>query len=109
MRLLIQRVTTAKVTVGGEVVGEIDAGLMILLGIGKGDTETMLSAMAKKVTELRIFSDENDKMNRSIIDTGGSCLVVSQFTLYADCTGGRRPFFGNAEAPERANQLCEMF
>lgn len=109
MRVVVQRVAWAKVTVAGEVVGRIDAGLLALVGIGKGDDEATARAMAKKVVELRIFPDEADKMNSSLVDVGGGCLVVSQFTLYADTQRGRRPFFGDAEAPERASALCDVF
>jgi D-tyrosyl-tRNA(Tyr) deacylase len=109
MRAVIQRVKWAKVTVGGEVVGEIERGLVVLLGVGKGDTAETADAMAKKVVQLRIFADAEDKMNLSLLDVGGACLVISQFTLYADTTRGRRPYFGDAEAPDAASVLCEHF
>ncbi len=109
MRAVIQRVKWAKVTVAGEVVGAIDRGLLVLLGVGKGDTPELGDALAKKIAQLRIFSDAEDKMNLSLLEVGGACLVVSQFTLYADTTRGRRPFFGEAEAPEPAKALCERF
>lgn len=109
MRALLQRVSRAEVRVAGESVGAIDGGLVVLLGVGKGDGEADSAALAKKVAELRIFADADDKMNLSVQDVGGAVLVVSQFTLHADVRKGRRPYFGNAEAPERANALCEHF
>ncbi len=109
MRAVVQRVSSARVRVGERVTGEIGAGLLVLLGIGKGDDEKLADALAKKIAEMRIFADESGKMNRSLVDIGGGCLVVSQFTLYADTSRGRRPFFGDAEAPERATQLCDYF
>lgn len=109
MRALIQRVTKARVTVGDEEVGAIGRGLVVLLGAGRGDEPTVAEKLARKTVELRIFADEADKMNRSLLETGGECLVVSQFTLYADCTRGRRPYFGDAEEPARAQALCQDF
>ncbi len=109
MRALLQRVSRAEVHVEGENVGRIDRGLLVLLGVGKGDSERDSVSLAKKVAELRIFADSDDKMNLSVEDIGGQVLVVSQFTLHADVRKGRRPFFGNAEGPERANALCEHF
>jgi D-tyrosyl-tRNA(Tyr) deacylase len=109
MRLVLQRVRRASVTVGEEVVGKIEQGLLALVGIKKGDDEATVRAMAKKAAELRIFSDAQDKMNLSLLDVSGKCLAVSQFTLFADTTRGRRPFFGEAESPERAAALCELF
>lgn len=109
MRALLQRVQKARVVVQQQTVGEINKGLLVFLGVGKGDSEATCAAMAKKVVELRIFSDTNDKMNLALGDVQGGCLVVSQFTLYADTTRGRRPFFGEAEAPERAAALCDVF
>jgi D-tyrosyl-tRNA(Tyr) deacylase len=109
MRTILQRVRFAKVTVDDRVVGEIGPGLLLLLGVGKGDDTRTAEALAAKVANLRIFTDAQGKMNRSLLDTAGGCLVVSQFTLYADCTQGRRPFFGNAEAPEPAAALCTHF
>jgi D-tyrosyl-tRNA(Tyr) deacylase len=109
MRAIVQRVTSARVRVGGEVVGEIGQGLLVLLGVGKGDTAEMGAALARKIALLRIFADADDKMNLSLLDVGGAALVVSQFTLYADTTRGRRPFFGDAEAPELARALCDAF
>ncbi|MBN1959578.1 MAG: D-tyrosyl-tRNA(Tyr) deacylase [Deltaproteobacteria bacterium] len=109
MRALIQRVKWAKVLVEHTIVGEIKHGLLILLGIKKGDSESETTALAKKISEIRIFADANDLMNLSVFDVGGSCLVVSQFTLYADTKRGRRPFFKEAEMPNVASQLCEQF
>ena len=109
MRALLQRVRWAKVSVDAEVVGACGPGLLILLGVGKGDDEALCAALAKKSADLRIFADADGKMNKSLLDVRGQALVVSQFTLYADCTEGRRPFFGNAEAPERAKVLCERY
>ena len=109
MRAVIQRVSWARVAVGESVVGEIGPGLLILLGVGQGDDESVAHVLAKKISRLRIFEDEAGKMNRSLLDVGGGCLVVSQFTLFADCRKGRRPFFGGAEVPERAAELCDAF
>lgn len=109
MRAVVQRVSRAKVTVGGEVTGEIGAGLMILLGLGREDSSATASALAEKAANLRIFADENEKMNRSLLDVKGSALVVSQFTLYGDASAGRRPSFVAAAPPELANALYEEF
>ena len=109
MRAVVQRVSRAKVTVGTEVTGEIGAGLMILLGVGREDAAAVASALAEKVANLRIFEDENEKMNRSLLDVQGSALVVSQFTLYGDARGGRRPGFIAAAPPELAKALYEEF
>lgn len=109
MRVVIQRVRWAKVTVDGRVVGEIESGLAVLLGVGRGDGDDEVALLSRKLVDLRIFSDENDKMNRSLLDVGGGCLVVSQFTLYADVRRGRRPFFGDAEDPARAREVCDAF
>lgn len=109
MRVVVQRVRSGKVTVDGEVVGSVGLGFVALVGIAKGDSEAAVDAMAQKVALLRVFSDDAGKMNRSLIDVGGACLVVSQFTLIADTTRGRRPFFGEAEAPERARAMCDRF
>lgn len=109
MRAVVQRVSRAKVTVGGELSGEIGAGLMILLGVGREDTAATAIALAEKTANLRIFEDENEKMNRSLLDVGGSALVVSQFTLYGDARGGRRPSFITAAPPELANALYKEF
>ncbi|SRR5258706_2397628 len=109
MRAVVQRVSRAKVTVGTEVTGEIGAGLMILLGVGREDTAAVASALAEKVAHLRICEDENEKMNRSLLEVQGSALVVSQFTLYGDARGGRRPGFIAAAPPELAKALYEEF
>ncbi len=109
MRAVIQRVQSASVQVDGELVSEIGAGLLIFLGIAHDDTETELEYIANKVANLRIFEDADGKMNCSLLDTGGSALVVSQFTLYGDCRKGRRPSFIDAARPEVANALYEQF
>jgi D-aminoacyl-tRNA deacylase len=109
MRAVVQRVSRARVTVGRELSGEIGAGLMILLGVGREDTAATAIALAKKAADLRIFEDENEKMNRSLLDVKGSALVVSQFTLYGDARGGRRPSFISAAPPEQAKALYEEF
>jgi D-tyrosyl-tRNA(Tyr) deacylase len=109
MRAVVQRVSRARVTVEGRVSGEIGAGLMILLGVGKEDTSAAASAMAEKVANLRIFEDAAGKMNLSLLETKGSALVVSQFTLYGDARGQRRPSFISAAAPELAKKLYEEF
>lgn len=109
MRAVIQRVTSASVTVGGELVSEIGEGLLIFLGIAHDDTEAELDYIANKVINLRIFEDSEGKMNRSLLETGGAALVVSQFTLYGDCRKGRRPSFIDAARPEQAKALYEQF
>lgn len=109
MRAVIQRVAHASVTVEEKVIGAIDEGFLILLGVGQEDTAEEVPLLAEKIANLRVFCDENDKMNLSLLDVGGSALVVSNFTLYADCRKGRRPSFANAAAPEMANQLYESF
>ena len=109
MRAVVQRVTNADVKIDGRVSGKIDNGLLVLLGVGNGDTEEDMKYIADKIIKLRIFSDENDKMNLSLEDVGGSMLVISQFTLYGDCSHGRRPYFGNAMEPVSANELYEKF
>jgi D-aminoacyl-tRNA deacylase len=109
MRAVVQRVSRAKVTVAGEVSGEIGAGLMILLGVGKEDSAVVAGALAEKAANLRIFEDENEKMNLSLLDVKGAALVVSQFTLYGDARGGRRPSFIAAATPELAKALYEEF
>ena len=109
MRAVVQRVTNADVKIGGRVNGKIDDGLLVLLGVGNGDTEEDMKYIADKIIKLRIFSDENDKMNLSLEDVGGSMLVISQFTLYGDCSHGRRPYFGNAMEPVSANEMYEKF
>ena len=109
MRAVVQRVTNADVKIDGRVNGKIDDGLLVLLGVGNGDTEEDMKYIADKIIKLRIFSDENDKMNLSLEDVGGSMLVISQFTLYGDCSHGRRPYFGNAMEPVNANEMYEKF
>ena len=109
MRAVVQRVTDADVKIDGRVNGKIDDGLLVLLGVGNGDTEEDMKYIADKIIKLRIFSDENDKMNLSLEDVGGSMLVISQFTLYGDCSHGRRPYFGNAMEPVTANEMYEKF
>ena len=109
MRAVVQRVTNADVKIDGRVNGKIDDGLLVLLGVGNGDTEEDMKYIADKIIKLRIFSDENDKMNLSLEDVGGSMLVISQFTLYGDCSHGRRPYFGNAMETVSANEMYEKF
>ena len=109
MRALIQRVTGAKVSVDGKPVASIGGGLVILLGIGQGDTEDQAKFLAEKIACLRIFQDAAGKFNRSILDVGGAALVVSQFTLFADTRKGRRPSFSEAAPPEIAAPLVERF
>ncbi|MGC1491109.1 MAG: D-aminoacyl-tRNA deacylase, partial [Candidatus Acidiferrum sp.] len=109
MRAVVQRVSRARVTVEGRVAGEIGAGLMVLLGVGREDTSTVAASMAEKVANLRIFEDEQGKMNRSLLDVKGAALVVSQFTLYGDARGQRRPSFISAAPPEMAKALYEEF
>ena len=108
MRCVIQRVTQASVTVGEELVGKIGRGYMILIGVSSEDTDKDLRYMAEKVPNLRIFEDEAGKMNLSIKDVDGEILAVSQFTLYGDARGGRRPSFSTAARPEQANALYEQ-
>ena len=109
MRACIQRVLEAKVTVAGEVVGEIGAGMLVLLGVAAGDTEADARWLADKIAGLRIFEDEAGKMNLGLAETGGAMLVVSQFTLLGDCRKGRRPSFVDAAPPELAEALYETF
>lgn len=109
MKAVIQRVTNAEVKVEGEVTGTIGEGLLVLLGVGPDDSEQNADALIKKICNLRIFRDENDKMNLSVKDINGELLIVSQFTLYADCNSGNRPSFVNAAPPEKAEQLYEYF
>lgn len=109
MRMVIQRVQHAKVTVEGKITGEIGKGFLILLGVGMSDTKAIAEKMADKMMRLRIFADENDKTNLSLQDVNGQLLVVSQFTLYADCRKGNRPSFINAGKPDQANALYEYF
>jgi D-tyrosyl-tRNA(Tyr) deacylase len=105
VRALLQRTTGARVRVGGEVVGEIGAGLVVLLGVGPDDDETVADALARRITELRIFDDAERRTNLSLVDVRGAVLLVSQFTLYADTRRGRRPGFTGAAAPELAERL----
>ncbi len=109
MRTVIQRVSEASVTIGGSVHGEIGPGYMILAGFTDTDDRDIVERMAEKIRKLRIFEDENGKMNRSIEDTGGAILSISQFTLYADCRRGNRPGFTDAGKPEHAEQLYLYF
>jgi D-tyrosyl-tRNA(Tyr) deacylase len=109
VRAVIQRVSRAKVTVGGEVVGEIGPGLLVLLGVGSGDTRADADYLAEKTIGLRIFEDRDGKMNLSLADTGGALLVVSQFTLYGDVRRGKRPSFDGAAPPQEAKDLYEYF
>src|SRR2546423_14921903 len=109
MRLVLQRVTSASVTVDGEVVGAIGRGLVVLVGVRQADTPEGIRRLARKVSELRIFPDDEGRMNRSVLETSGSCLVVSQFTLYGDTRRGRRPSFVEAARPEEAEPLIGVF
>ena len=109
MKTVIQRVTRASVSVEGKIISEIGNGFLILLGIGKEDSAEIVKKSAEKIVKLRIMPDENDKMNKSILDVSGAILVVSQFTLLADTTGGNRPSFINAALPEKAKELYELF
>jgi len=109
MRAVVQRVSRAQVTVEGRITGQVDAGLMILLGVGREDTSAVAASMAEKAANLRIFEDEQGKMNKSLLDVKGAALVVSQFTLYGDARGQRRPSFLAAAPPEKAVALYEEF
>jgi D-tyrosyl-tRNA(Tyr) deacylase len=109
MRLVIQRVSSASVSVDKEIVGEIGSGLLVLVGVRDGDTVVDAIHLAQKTADLRIFSDEQGRFNRSLLDTGGEALVVSQFTLYSDTRRGRRPGFSAAARPEVAEPLVEAF
>lgn len=109
MRIVLQRVSSASVTVDGEITGSIGKGYLVLLGVGQGDTEEDCRRLADKIINLRIFSDENDKINLSLSDVGGSLLIVSQFTLYADCRKGNRPNFIQAGKPDEAERLYNYF
>ena len=109
MRIVLQRVKYASVKVDGELCGKTDGGYMLLFGAGHGDTEEICRKLADKTANLRIFSDENDKINLSLADVGGTILVVPQFTLYADCRKGNRPNFIQAAKPDEANRLYEYF
>ncbi|MDJ0780612.1 MAG: D-aminoacyl-tRNA deacylase [Desulfosarcinaceae bacterium] len=109
MKAVVQRVARSQVIVAGEIVGAIDAGLMVLLGIARNDTPTHVNWMAEKLIHLRIFEDAAGRMNHSLLEVGGEMLVVSQFTLLGDCRKGRRPSFGAAAPPEMANQRYKEF
>ena len=109
MRAVVTRVRNASVEIGGSMVGQIEQGFLILLGVAHEDTPTLCSKLADKILGLRVFEDENGKMNRSLSDVGGQVLVVSQFTLYGDCSHGRRPSFIAAARPETAIPLYEQF
>lgn len=109
MRAVVQRVKESSLSVDGKIIGKIGAGLLVLIGIAKKDTISDIDFIADKILNLRIFEDENKKMNRSVLDIGGEILVVSQFTLLGDCRKGRRPSFIDAAEPEKANELYEKF
>jgi D-aminoacyl-tRNA deacylase len=109
MRAVVQRVSRARVTAENSVTGEITAGLVILVGVGRNDTSAVAVSMAEKIANLRIFQDDEGKMNRSLLDVGGNALVISQFTLYGDARGQRRPSFIAAAPPEQAKNLYEEF
>lgn len=109
MRAILQRVSQASVTVAGEVTGEVGTGLLVLLGVGQGDGLIDAQYLADKTANLRVFPDEQGKMNKSVIEAGGGVLVVSQFTLYGDCRKGRRPGFSDAAPPDVAQGLYEVY
>jgi D-tyrosyl-tRNA(Tyr) deacylase len=109
MRAVVQRVSRARVTVNGDVTGEIGLGLLVLLGVGTGDTRADADYLAEKIVGLRIFEEDDNKMNLSVADVGGALLVVSQFTLYGDVRRGKRPSFDAAAPPEQARELYEYF
>ena len=109
MKLVVQRVKNAKVEVKGKIVGSIEKGFLVLIGITHTDTKEIADYLVKKLCNLRVFEDENEKMNLNIQDVGGSLLIVSQFTIYADCKGGNRPSFVNAAKPDFANDMYEYF
>lgn len=109
MKAVLQRVKSSRVEVAGRIVGQIDHGWLVLLGIGKGDTQDVAQNVADRCVQLRGFSDDQGKMNLSVQDVGGSILIVSQFTLYADCNRGRRPSFDSAAPPAVANELYDYF
>lgn len=109
MKIVVQRVKSAQVEVEGKVVGKIEKGFLVLLGVTHNDTKVEVEYLVKKLCKLRVFTDENDKMNLGLKDVGGELLIVSQFTLYADCTEGNRPSFTEAAKPEQANELYEYF
>jgi D-aminoacyl-tRNA deacylase len=107
VRAVVQRVTSAHVDVDGQTTGAIGPGLVVLVGVGKGDSSTDAKYIAGKVADLRIFADDEDRMNRSVVDVGGDVLLVSQFTLFGDCRRGRRPSFDAAELPEAARAIYD--
>ena len=109
MKLVVQRVKNAKVDVDGKTVGSIEKGFLVLLGVTHTDTKETADYLVKKLCKLRVFEDENGKMNLALKDVAGSLLIVSQFTLYADCSEGNRPSFINAAKPDMANELYEYF
>src|SRR5271155_4491871 len=109
MRAVVQRVSRAQVTVNGELTGQIGLGLLVLLGVGRDDTEADATYLVEKICGLRVFEDDEGKMNRSVREVGGSVLAVSQFTVYGDVRRGKRPSFDAAAPPERARQLYELF
>lgn len=109
MRLVVQKVSQSSVKIEGEIVGAIDKGYMVLVGITNGDDELLVEKMVDKLVNLRIFEDENDKLNLSLLDVGGSVLSISQFTLYANCKKGRRPSFIDAAKPDISSPLYEFF
>jgi len=109
MRAVVQRVSRAQVTINGWIAGEIGLGLLVLLGVGRDDSESDVNYMAEKIAGLRIFEDADGKMNRSVLDVSGSVLAVSQFTLYGDVRRGKRPSFDDAAPPEPARRLYELF
>ena len=109
MRLVVQKVSQSSVKIEGEIVGAIDKGYMVLVGITKGDDELLVEKMVDKLVNLRIFEDENDKLNLSLLDVGGSVLSISQFTLYANCKKGRRPSFIDAAKPDISSPLYDFF
>lgn len=109
MRVVVQRVKYANVKVDGKTVGEIEKGFLVLIGIKQGDNKEQADYLSKKVCNLRVFTDENDKMNLSLKDVKGKLLIVSQFTLYGNCEDGNRPSFIEAELPDKANELYEYF
>ena len=109
MRLVVQKVSQSSVKIEGEIVGAIDKGFMVLVGITNGDDELLVEKMVDKLVNLRIFEDENDKLNLSLLDVGGSVLSISQFTLYANCKKGRRPSFIDAAKPDISSPLYDFF
>jgi len=109
MRAVIQRVSRAQVRVEGQIIGEIAKGLLVLLGVGKGDTKAEADSLLDKIINLRIFEDAQGKMNLSLLDVTGELMVISQFTLYADCRKGRRPSFTDAGSPEEAKAIYQYF